>query len=395
MLYEIINNLKKTLPDAFKRKEKPDIPWIYEKSEIKDLRDIDPLSRELNIPPKIFIDPESKIIDDQELEDEIGERGVEALAWYISFHQSNKWGIYFRVRGLSYLSNIFKYKSNSNDINRRIKVAYDLLFYHEFFHFLTDMVSSNMEMAYKKVLYNYYLEFLEYLKDCKWDAYNNIYIEEPLANAYVLKRMPKKYHYRIKIFFNIQPKPYSQFCNFLSEDTFIRGKRKLGAIVRCAAIFQEFINAPISENKEVIIKRRKRLIRQNIKNLPIIEEPFWEFLYNVDPEKLYLPYIPIYFVSEEHPNGKLRFKTPIIHNARICVYIGDHPPPHIHVYIPANNKKDGRYLYPSLKPYLDTDSLSNKKIKILKDIIKKHKNKIESILKKQKVLWGKQDYNFL
>ncbi|GAH56894.1 unnamed protein product, partial [marine sediment metagenome] len=286
-----------------------------------------------------FYRSESKIIDDQELEDEISERGVEALAWYISFHQSNKWGIYFRVRGLSYLSNIFKYKSNFNDINRRIKVAYDLLYYHEFFHFLTDMVSSNMEMVYRDVLYNYYLEFLEYLEGSKRDAYNNIYIEEPLANAYVLKRMPKKYHYRIKNFFNIQPKPYSQFYCFLSEDTFVRGKRKLGAIVRYAAAPQKIINAPIIKSEKEALKNRESLVQSYleviIKDFPKIKEPFWEFLYNVDPEKLYLPYIPIYFVSEEHPNGKLRFKTPIIHNARICVYIDDHPPPHIHVYIPV------------------------------------------------------------
>jgi len=295
---------------------------------------------------------------------------VEALAWYVSFHQSRKWGIYLRVRGLSYLSNFFITKNNLNDINERIKRAFEVLFYHEFFHFLTDIVSAHMEMVYKKALYNDYLDFLK-----SSTTPNSLCIEEALANAYILRRIQKRFHPRIKVFFKKQPYPYSDFVNFVSENDFLKGKRKLGAIVRLQ-------NIPT-------------IIAHALNHFPDRVEPFWEFVFNVDPEKLFIPHIPLYFVFETHPNGSLRFKPPIMYGTQIAVYVSDHTPPHIHVWVPADNKKDGRYLYPTLEPYMGAPPLSNKKRKKVQKVIEKYKDKIESyIIERQKQHWKKRLKDF-
>ena len=70
-------------------------------------------------------------------------------------------------------------------------------------------------------------------------------------------------------------------------------------------------------------------------------------------------------------------------DTRIAVYPCDHLPPHIHIWIPVDNKRDGRYLYPSLEPYKNEPPLSNKKRKKVETVIEKYKDKIESIIARQ------------
>ncbi|RKY52169.1 MAG: hypothetical protein DRP89_08090 [Candidatus Neomarinimicrobiota bacterium] len=223
MLREIINNLKETVPNAF-IDEEPSIPWVNEKTRIVNLREMEfPDFHEV----PIFIDPEAEILEaDNKLDSEISESGVEALAWYVPFHQSKRWGFYFRTRGIFYLSNYFKNKRNLNDVNERVKRALKVLFYHEFFHFLTEIAAAHMEMTYKEPLYNPYLKF------CNESASTTLNIEEPLANAYALRRIQKRYRSRVKAFFDMQPPPYSEFHKFVKDTCFLAGKRKLGAIVR-------------------------------------------------------------------------------------------------------------------------------------------------------------------
>lgn len=361
MLEELISKVKENVPDVFIDKNTINtlIPWINENTRIIDARKF----WEVPVFPPIFVEPHSNIPEiDEELEGDIRKQGTEALAWYIPFHQSQKWGIYFRVRGLSYLSNFFKNKKNLNDVNERIKMAFEVLFYHEFFHFLTEMTATNMEMIYHKPIYNAYVEFIHNEVGFK----SRLSIEEPLANAYTLMRLPKQWHTRIKRFFKTQPFPYSTFDNFTSGPDYLHGKRRLGVIIH-------FHNIPKLGVQELISPPYKYR-----------DEPFWEFLFNVEPERLFLPDIPIYFVIEnKHPASILKFITPIFMGVQIAVYPSDHPPPHLHIWIPADSKKEGRYLYPSLEPYMGAEPLTNKKRKIVQECIERYKNKIESIIKKQ------------
>jgi len=353
MLKEILDNLKKTVPDAF-LSEGLSIPWVNKEAKTVSLREVLEF-REFPIFPPIFLDPEAEIPEaDEEIEDRVRENGIEALAWYVPFHRSSKWGIYFRVRGICYLSNYFKTKSNITDVNERVKIALEVLFYHEFFHFLTEITTANMEMMYKKQLYNSYFEFLKKNPELR--------DEESLANAYVLRRVQKRYHSYIKRFFNIQPPPYSQFQKFMRDTDFLAGKRRLGAIIRMHSVSEIISNVLLS-------------------SFPDIDEPFWEFLFNVEPEKLFLPDIPIYFILEkDHPTYRIKFITPVFKGVKLAAYPCDHPPPHLHIWIPADSKRDGRYLYPSLEPYMGARPLSRKQRKKVQMLIDKYKDKIEDVL---------------
>lgn len=373
MLVEILDNLKKTVPSAFI--DKPTrIPWVSNDSQVIKIEEVfavnkESANEESNIPPTIFVDPNTKVLaHDEELNTDIQGKGTEALAWYVSFHQSFKnWGIYIRIRGLSYLSNLFDSKDSIDDVNKRLKLAFDLLLYHEFFHFLTDMVSANMEMIYKKPVYNSYFDISDKLTT------KGMNIEEPLANVYLLKKLPKRFHRHIKNFFRIQPAPYNHFDKYESDIAFVKGKRKLGAMLHA-----QLGESEESKNAFLFLI----ILEDSVGKFPNVDEPFWEFMFNAEPEKLFISQIPIYLVSERHPNGIFKFITPIMTNVKVAAYPGDHPPPHLHIWMPADSKNSGRYLYPSLEPYLGAKPLGGKKKKVVESIIKKHSLQIERELKK-------------
>lgn len=361
MLNEIIRNLKETVPDALVDVS-PQIPKEMNSPEIVNIRQLYPEISNSNFLPTVFLNPNAEILyPDNELEEEIRRRGIEALAWYLSFHRSSKWGIYIRTRGLFYLSHFFK---KAESVNEKIKEAFDLLFYHEYFHFLSDMTSANIEMIYKKTVQNKYLTYL----GMDWN------IEEPLANVYALKKMPKKYRPSIEIFFKTLPRPYRYYADYLSEQSFALGKRELGAIMH-------FLHDTNSEDEAKARITVARSLKAR-KTFPDNQSPFWEFLFNVEPEVTFIPQVPIFLVFEDHPNDKLKFLSPIMHSTRIAVYPNDHLPPHIHVWIPADAKKEGVYEYPSLTPYRKSKPLSSKKKRVLEEFIMKYKNKIESELQK-------------
>jgi hypothetical protein len=353
MLDEIIDNVRKTVPNAF-TDITPDIPWMSPNREPEIIAL--PKSEDWNTWPTIFVEPVEPNLQIPELDEEmvadVERIGTEALAWYISFHQSNNWGIYFRVRGLIYLSNFFKTKHNVDDINERMKIAFDILLYHELFHFLTDMTSAHMEILYKASVYNQYLKFLN-------DAPpTGALIEEPLANAEVLRRMPKKYHSKIEKIFSKHPDPYRQYGKFTSDIGYRDGKRKLGVIVR----FHD----------------TSRIVLEALKGFHSPDEPFWEFLFNVNPENYYMPQVPIYLVSERCSTQViLRFVSPITDGVKVAVYPGDHLPAHIHIWAPADNKRDGRYLYPTLEPYMGAIPLSNRQRKRVEKVLVQNKQIIE------------------
>jgi hypothetical protein len=363
MLVRIIDDLKRTVPDAFVDVP-PKIPWVETEREPEaDLPKVYPMARDLPTRPTVFVAPNVEFPEDVEIPEpdeeiirEIGRRGTDALAWYVSLHQSSKWGIYFRARGIFFLSNLLKTKSNIYDLNERVKLAFDLVLYHELFHFLTDMTAAHMEMVYKMPVYNDYLGFVSSSPP------ESVLIEEALANAYALRRMPKRYHSQIRGFFAMQPSPYSHYRELVSDIDFTKGKRRLGAIVH-------FHNT-------------SQILLQSLSSFPKTDEPFWEFIFNVEPEMIFLPQIPMYVVTERHPScARIRFISPVTDGLKVAVFPDDHPPPHIHVWIPANNKKDGRYLYPSLEPYRGALPLSRNKRRKLEIVISRYRPEIERRLR--------------
>jgi hypothetical protein len=399
MIDKIITSLEKTVKDAIKNKkiiapphdkEKTEenviiIPWVNERTKLIPLKKISETTR-IPFPP--IIDPEIEIPQkDEELEKEIKEQGIEALAWYVSFHQSSNWGIYFRIRGVLFLSNLFKTKTNLNNVNQRVKIAFEVLFYHEFFHFLTDLTAATMEMIYKKAIYNDYLEVIEKIKlleekgnfpffelfdKVTSDRRHIIWIEEPLANAYVLHKISKKWHNMVQNkFFEIQPFPYNEYTHFVNDYKFSIGKRILGGLFRIVSnIDKEDINSFIYNFVELINS--------------VDTEPFWEFLFNANPEKLFIPDIPIYFVFENEYTPDILKLSLISDGIKITIYPCDHPPSHLHIWIPLDSRKEIKCLYPSLEPFQNSRPLSNKEKKKVIRLIEQHKNKIDEIISKQK-----------
>lgn len=363
MFQSLIEKGKKIVPKGFTN-DPLSIPWLDNNSRIikyqETYKQLEQDQDRSIIPPTIFVDPDYELTKyDETLDKEVCERGTDALAWYVSFHQSKRWGIYIRTRGLSHLSKIFSTKRNTGDINSKIKRAFDVLLYHELFHFLTDLVSLNMEMIYKEPIHNPYCEIIQKNPTQK-NLSRNLNIEESLANAYVLHRYDRRYHPRIAKFFKNQPYSYRQFSSYLSDYSFQEGKKKLGGIMR-------------SHN---FITYYAEMVDMNI-------EPLWEFYFNINPEKLYFPDIPIYLVNEKVPRQhSMKFITPVMYDTKIAAYVNDHPPKHIHLWIPADNKRDGRYLYPSLRPYLGSKPLNHKMKKRVNLLLDRFRGKIERDLAK-------------
>jgi hypothetical protein len=109
-------------------------------------------------------------------------RGIDAYAWYVSFHQrSRQYGIYMPFeRILSFSIDILAH--TRLPLERRLEVAFHAILRHEMFHFETDCMAANWELVTGEPVY--------------WlgrDEPLHRELEEGLANAYMLRgvRHPK------------------------------------------------------------------------------------------------------------------------------------------------------------------------------------------------------------
>lgn len=119
-------------------------------------------------------------------DDRIGElsrlqeiRGVDALGWYLTFHQmSQQYGIYIRFEAIVWMA-LECLRDVAVPLSRRIELAFHAVLRHELFHFETDRMIANWELATGVEVY--------------WSSrkYRNaagyIELEEELANAYMLR----------------------------------------------------------------------------------------------------------------------------------------------------------------------------------------------------------------
>ena len=176
--------------------------------------------------------------------------GMEALAWYRPWHFEHVgengegavgdpgWGIYLLDRGIWTLA-WFLHRNinptpdspsgeqyNTQDL---IIIAAKILFFHEFFHFLTEVAGSTIEIASDFNRINYV------------DYHNQVYLpglrnntageplEEALANAFSLKHSGNlRVSNALKQFMRGQPSGYHDFENFSSVEDFKVGRRRLG-----------------------------------------------------------------------------------------------------------------------------------------------------------------------
>jgi len=138
------------------------------------------------------------------LDGDVKTKGIEALAWYVSFHNSDdEWGIYIPMSSVHYLAG----RLFTNDVkseNVKFDLAFNILLKHERFHFLADYAQTQIELLLG--------EPCRYLLGKQFQSGQYLEVEEAIANASMLLEMrkisTKKQFGKIKNFVNSQPSGY-------------------------------------------------------------------------------------------------------------------------------------------------------------------------------------------
>ena len=138
-------------------------PGDGRKENSEDDRDEDPDEESAGQDLPIFRfpadkDPE-KVLDrlagarGDEYEREVLARGVDALAYYMTFHQKVfQWGIYVPITGLAWVArNVFQ--RVNRPATEKIALSLSLVLAHERFHFAADCCVAQMELFSRKPLY--------------------------------------------------------------------------------------------------------------------------------------------------------------------------------------------------------------------------------------------------
>jgi len=194
---------------------------------------------EENILQGIFIkDPDSEIppeLQDGGLGNEIGEWGTDTLAWYRPFHynwesRNHPWGIYILDKGLYYLAhNVLEplrdLGYNTGDL---LIIAARILFYHEFFHFLSEIAASILE-APSRFQESLYRNYVDHIFVQRHDSSGPL--EEALANAFAFRKTDFRKKPGLKSslrnFMRNQPSGYREFENYLKPQFFSNGRQQL------------------------------------------------------------------------------------------------------------------------------------------------------------------------
>jgi hypothetical protein len=156
-------------------------------------------------------------------------RGVDALAYYCSFHQRGRqWGIYVNATGVLYLSaTVFDHLPV--DLNTKLQISFRALHQHELFHFAVDYMVSQWEAILDKACY---VPARQRLRD---PAAGYIVREEELANAHMIRAM-RGGHRQLRVrarteslrrFVQTQPAGYKDGGNSTSQEVFQRRSNQL------------------------------------------------------------------------------------------------------------------------------------------------------------------------
>ena len=107
-------------------------------------------------------------------------RGIDALGWYVTFHQRRyQHGIYIPATGVLLLA-IGALAGLPVTVERKIELAFHAIYRHELFHFAADCMAANWELATGRDVY-------WKAKTALRNAAGYIDLEEALANAYMLR----------------------------------------------------------------------------------------------------------------------------------------------------------------------------------------------------------------
>ena len=157
------------------------------------------------------------------------EDGIDALAWYRTYHcgKTRDWGIKVFEQGVFFAAKKIQDKHtfgpNSNlDSLDFLQLSFNLLQLHEYFHFVADVACTIVELARSQALaipYNI-------------NVYPQNKFEEAIANAYAFRMMRTQgISKALASFMKEQPSPYNQFLFWTGRRAFQQGRQKLAKLM--------------------------------------------------------------------------------------------------------------------------------------------------------------------
>lgn len=191
---------------------------------------------------------EARLSDDPVFSQSVGvarerirKRGIDALAWYAPYHfyGEHLWGIYIPESSLWILAELcfsadkFSRRQNKPSIFERLVWSYHKLLEHERFHFITEVMSSQAELALEQPLYRPNRKRRD-------PNYSYERQEEMMANAFAIRRLgcihvrnrkvPKAVVKAVKEYCRHQPPGYKDGPSAISDGAFERGLEDLAKI---------------------------------------------------------------------------------------------------------------------------------------------------------------------
>jgi hypothetical protein len=149
------------------------------------------------------------------------ENGIEAIAWYRSFHCEpfEHWGIYIRERPVVALALALhdRLRPHGISVPECRWLVMDWILYHEYFHHLTDAALTDLEFRYKVPLFSGAMRMYQNSLDqgdCMEEACANAYSLDKLADHYVKNPGWWRYPAALELISDLMkdgPPSYNQF----------------------------------------------------------------------------------------------------------------------------------------------------------------------------------------
>lgn len=152
--------------------------------------------------------------------------GIEALAWYVSFHNNQRdWGIYIPLSSLPLMDDLYLRRLRI-DRDRRLSLAWSILLHHEQVHFAVDYACAQFELLLRAPIRREFSSRFHSKPPLVGlpDPEPYLMIEEKCANAHMLRQIArvetKTTKTVVESFVRTQPAGYREGLEATSDKDF-------------------------------------------------------------------------------------------------------------------------------------------------------------------------------